>query len=175
MAGPGQFVLEQQVDDKNQQYGALRADGGMGLFWYSTKSFKNFILRVDWKMSRHDDNSGVFVRFPTPGNDPWVAVNQGYEIQIDDYGRDNTGQPGNPLALTGAVYSFAPPRRLASQLVGVWNTFEIRAEAQNYVVTLNGETVTDFTGSRTLQGHIGVQNHTGAVFYRNIRIKELAG
>lgn len=130
---------------------------------------------MDWKVTRHDDNSGVFIRFPNPGNDPWVAVNQGYEIQIDDHGRDDTGQPGNPLALTGAVYSFAPPRRVASRLVGVWNTFEIRVDGQNYVVSLNGETITVFTGNRALQGHIGIQNHTGAVFFRNIRIKELPG
>ncbi|HYZ20908.1 MAG TPA: DUF1080 domain-containing protein [Rhodopila sp.] len=87
--------------------------------------------------------SGVFVRFPNPGNDPQVAVNQGYEIQIDDL-----GQPDNaPIHRTGAIYNFAAPSRLASRLMGEWNDLEIRVQGQNYTVTLNGEQVTTFAGN----------------------------
>ena len=44
-----------------------------------------------------DDNSGVFVGFP-PSSDPWSAVNNGYEIQIDATdAADRT---------TGSVYGF---------------------------------------------------------------------
>ena len=68
MAGEGRFV----VGD-----GALETEGGMGLLWYTRRQFRDFILRVDWRVTQPDDNSGVFVRFPDPGDDPWVAVNQG--------------------------------------------------------------------------------------------------
>lgn len=173
MAGPGRFVLENLTDDRGQAYGVLRSEGGMGLFWFATKTFKNFILRLEWRTTLPDENSGVFVRFPDPGNDPWVAVSHGYEIQIDDYGRDAQGQPGDPLATTGAIYGFAAPSHLASRMPRVWNTYEIRVEGQQYLVALNGEAVTDFTGSRSLEGHVGIQNHNGAVFFRNVRLKEL--
>jgi hypothetical protein len=44
------------------------------------------------------------------------------------------------------------------------------------VVTLNGKKVTDFKldGSRPAKGHIGLQNHTGRVQFRNIQIRSLA-
>jgi choline dehydrogenase-like flavoprotein len=175
MAGPGSFVSATRTADDGTPYGVLRSEGGMGLYWYAAKQFKNFILRIDWKASGPDDNSGVFVRFPDPGGDPFVAVNQGYEIQIDDEGRDAQGQAGNPIFSTGAVYGFAAPSRLASRLVGEWNQTEIRVEAQRYRVTLNGQQVVDFTGNRALEGFVGIQNHGAgsSVSFRNIRVKPL--
>jgi hypothetical protein len=46
----------------------------MGLLWYAKKMYHNFILRVDWKLHHKADNSGVFVRFPYPDNDPMIAM-----------------------------------------------------------------------------------------------------
>lgn len=162
MAGPGGFNL---VD------GTLASFGGMGLLWYTKKQFADFLLKLDWKEAHFSDNSGVFVRFPDPGNDPWVAVNNGYEVQID-----NVGAPdGNPLYKTGGIFNFAAPSRVASNPVGEWNTYEIRVVGQSYTVTLNGEQVTTFTGSRSTRGYVGVQNHddTSTVSFRNIMIMEL--
>ena len=65
----------------------------MGLLWYYRRKFKDFILELEWKTSSKGDNSGVFVRFPNPGNDPYVAVRYGYEIQIDDLAQPD----GNPF------------------------------------------------------------------------------
>jgi len=70
MAGPGKFVLVEY--DKS-----LRSEGGMGLLWYIKKKYKDFVLKIDWKVSRTDDNSGIFVRFSNPDNDPMIAVNTG--------------------------------------------------------------------------------------------------
>ena len=66
---------------------ALQSEGGMGLLWYSEKIYKNFTLKLEWKVSDESDNSGVFVRFPDPDNNPNNAVREGYEIQIDDKAR----------------------------------------------------------------------------------------
>jgi Domain of Unknown Function (DUF1080) len=66
---------------------------------------KDFVLKVDWKVSRKNDNSGIFIRFSDPDNDPWIAVNTGYEIQIDDLAMPD----GNPIHKTGAIYNFAAP------------------------------------------------------------------
>ena len=161
-AGPGGFNV---VD------GMLQSFGGMGLLWYTKKEFGDFILKVDWKVLHFSDNSGVFVRFPDPGNDPWSAVNNGYEVQIDDVGAPD----GNMIRKTGAIFDFAAPTKVASNPVGDWNFYEIHAVGQAYRVILNGDDVTDFTGSRSTTGYVGLQNHddTSTVTFRNIRIMEL--
>jgi hypothetical protein len=160
MVGPGSITEESP--------GVLVTDGGMGMLWYAKEPFKDFTLRLEYKQSALKNNSGVFVRFPNPPKSPWDAVNEGYEIQIDD-GAD-------PEHRTGAVYSFkAPEKAPPSKPVGEWNAYEITVKGQDYTVTLNGEVVNHYKGSRGAQGFIGLQNHDpkSIVRFRNVRIKTL--
>src|SRR5690606_30827419 len=60
---------------------AARTVGGLRLLWFPEEC-GSCRLSLDWKVTG-DDNSGVFVGFPGPGDVPWVAVTEGYEIQID--------------------------------------------------------------------------------------------
>ncbi|WP_275005556.1 family 16 glycoside hydrolase [Promicromonospora iranensis] len=166
MAGPGSFARQSDC--------TMRGNGGMGLLWHSTE-LNEYSLKLDWKLNK-DDNGGVFVGFPDPGNDPWVAVNQGYEIQID--ATDEADRT------TGAIYTFqgADPEAVERALkpVGSWNSYEIRVEGQTIKVLLNGELVNDFVSTdpaRDLsQGFIGLQNHGQgeAVGYRDVRVKDLS-
>jgi hypothetical protein len=171
MAGKGNFII---IESKK----ALLTHGGMGLLWYYKKKFKDFILTLEWKVSNRSDNSGVFVRFPNPSTDPNIAIEYGYEIQIDDIGSPD----GKPIHRTGAIYNYKGPlltktNSSSKQLaVGRWNTFEIIVIQQSYSVTLNKEkVVTNFIGNRSLEGFIGLQNHDdrSKVYFRNIMIKEL--
>jgi hypothetical protein len=155
---------------------------GIGLLWYTKEEFADFMLKIDWRASSPTDNSGIFLRFPVlgsgdPANDWKLAVNQGYEVQIDDTGfNPDTNQFGDPLHQTGAIYTFAPSSRIASRPVGQWNTYEIKAKGKDFTVTLNGELVSSLkNGNRPLKGHIGLQyHHFGSrVQFRNIRIKRL--
>lgn len=170
MVGKGNFIV---IENEK----SLSTQGGMGLLWYHKKKFKDFILSLEWKISNKSDNSGVFVRFPEPINDPKIAIEKGYEIQID-----NTGSPdGEPIHATGGIYNFQAPSKNIKSLeieceVGNWNIFEISVIKQLYSVTLNNEkVVTNFVGNKSLEGFIGLQNHDdkSKVFFRNIRIKEL--
>ncbi|TKS98780.1 condensation domain-containing protein [Streptomyces lasalocidi] len=72
-AGPGGFTLTD---------GSLSSYGGLGLLWYAAKEFTgSYSLKLDWKAAG-DDNSGVFLGFPA-SDDPWSAVNNGYEIRVE--------------------------------------------------------------------------------------------
>ncbi|MFB7248262.1 glycosyl hydrolase [Streptomyces populi] len=166
-AGPGGFALAD---------GTLTSQGGMGMLWYSAKEFTgDYSLKLDWRTAG-DDNSGVFVGFPA-SDDPWSAVNNGYEIQID--ATDSADRT------TGAVYGFQSAdiaaRDAALNPPGEWNTYELRVTGERLEIFLNGRKINDFTNTdpvRSLrQGHIGLQNHgTGDdVSFRNIRIKQNAG
>lgn len=166
LAGPGSFGRQDDC--------SLRTSGGLGLLWYRAQEFGEYSLKLDWKLVQ-DHNGGVFVGFPNPGNDPWVAVNQGYEIQIDA-----TDQADRT---TGAIYTFqgADAEAVAEALnpVGAWNAYEIVVQGQTIKVFLNGTLVNDFTSTdpaRDLaQGFIGIQNHGNGetVYYRNIRLKDI--
>lgn len=165
-AGPGTF-------DLNTDDGTITSSGGMGMLWYAGSEFASYSLKLDWRMTG-DDNSGVFVGFPA-SDDPWSAVNNGYEVQID--------ATDAPDRTTGAVYTFQSAdikkRDRALNPPGEWNTYEIRVEGERLRIWLNGVKINDFTNTdpaRSLRdGHIGIQNH-GAddeVAFRDIRIKEL--
>ena len=158
MAGKGNFTV---TEDKS-----LRS-GGQGILWYTKAMFDNFVLKLDWKVSSEDDNSGVFVRFPSLGNDPKIAVKEGYEVQIDN-------GAGNPLHQTGAIYDYSAPSKLVSNPPGQWNNMEIRVIKQSYSISINGEKINNFTGDRQVSGYIGLQSHDDKsnVFFRNIEIKE---
>ena len=174
MAGKGGFaiVFEGDRQQLQQQQPLLKTQGGMGLLWYCKKKFKDFVLKLEWKVTDRQDNSGVFVRFPNPNGDPWVAVNNGYEIQIDDLALPD----GNPVHLTGAMYGFVGPTKIASRPAGIWNDLVIFTKDQKYTVIINNETVIkDFLGNRAKEGYIGLQNHDvkSTVYFRNIAIKEI--
>jgi hypothetical protein len=144
----------------------LTAHGGMGLLW-NDREFGDLIFRCEFKVARKEDNSGVFVRFPDPGNDPMFAVNHGHEIQICDTEANNR---------TGAIYNFKDCSELTTKPVGEWNQMEIKVVGRSYTVAINGKVVNEFTSpSRPLRGHIGLQNHWGAVSFRNITVEEIAG
>jgi hypothetical protein len=179
---PGRFIL---VD------GALEAVTGndLGLLWHTTPTPKDFVLKLEWRTWRADDNSGVFVRFPNPGskgynNTAFVGVDFGFEVQIDQLGQPD----GAAVHQTGAIYSFAGPSSLPVKPLGEWNAYEITVKGQRYKVKLNGVDVTDFQfapGSdaahpdrglpttSAIPRFIGLQTHTGRVAFRNIQIKAL--
>ena len=180
MAGPGRFIV---VD------GALESvpgGGDIGLLWCGLPMPADFILHLEWMRTAANDNSGVFVRFPDPNskgynNPAWVAVNYGFEVQIDEFG----APAGAAIHKTGAIY--AQPNQTLSQLPakppGEWNQFEIRVQGQTYTVLLNGAQVTLFQNHDPARGlattaaapsYVGLQSHTGRVRFRNIRVASLA-
>ena len=162
-AGPGRFTVEDCE---------MTSVGGLGMLWYSEKQFQDYSLKLQFKLSDDTDNSGVFTRFPDAGNDPWVAINQGHEIQIRE-GAANDAEPQK----TGSVYNFDREDARNARPIGEWNDYEIQVVGQTYKIFLNGQKVNEYTsdGSRGAQGFIGLQNHgaSDTVSFRTIQIKEL--
>lgn len=167
MAGPGFFTREADC--------TLMTNGGLGLLWHEEPLEGDYSLQLDWKLTA-DHNGGVFVGFPNPGNDPWVAVNQGYEIQID--------ASDDADSTTGAIYNFQSAdlaaRDTALKPQGQWNHYELRVEGKRIRVYLNDVLVNDFTSTDPARmawpSFLGLQNHGNGenVFYRDVQVKELA-
>jgi hypothetical protein len=160
--GPGRFVVTN---------GVATGEGGMGLWWYAARPFTNFVLRGDFVQEQEIADSGVFVRFPDPGNDPWIAVNQGHEMEIGD------PNPQDPTWRTGSIYPFQASAKANTKPLHQWNPFEIVCVGHTYTVKINGEVVTTWTDpkQRSAAGYIGLQNYNDGktVRHRHLRIKEL--
>ena len=172
MVGPGRFIVEN---------GLMKTEGGMGLLYYNREQFGNTTLRVVFKTTGPKDNSGVFIRLPEKPKDPWYAVHNGYEVQID--------AAGDEWHCTGAIYSLSKASKRTQKPAGEWNTMEIVLAGQKTTVFLNGEQVNEFIGNQPVPerkmwfepvrgprpdiGYIGVQNHDArtTVFFREVSVK----
>ncbi|HXH21359.1 MAG TPA: DUF1080 domain-containing protein [Dehalococcoidia bacterium] len=172
--GPGGFTV---VD------GCLQTEGGMGLLWYTRETFGDCTLRVVYRTTRREDNSGIFIRIAAPPPDPWFAVHNGYEVQI------NAGQ--DEWHRTGVIYSMTRTSLEPDRPPGEWNTMDIDLDGERVRVTLNGVLLTDFDpsqpvpprqrdyeperGPRPARGYIGLQNHDAAsvVRFREVSVAPL--
>jgi hypothetical protein len=167
--------------------GALVAHPGtdLGLLWNTRPTPPDYLLELEWRLSAADDNSGVFIRFPHLDgygydNTAWVAIDFGFEVQINEPGVPD----GAPEHTTGAIYGQTDQAftRVVANPPGSWNSFAIRIVGSSYTVHLNGREVTRFDNHLAGRGlattpsapsFIGIQTHTGHVAYRNIRIRPL--
>jgi hypothetical protein len=174
MVGPGDFKLEN---------GELVTQGGMGLLWYTREKFGDCRIRVMFKPTAANDNSGVFIRIPEPPKDEWFAVHRGYEVQI--------ANNGGEYHRTGALYSMSKVKNVVNARVNEWNTMTITLDGKRTLVEVNGVLVTDFTegqpvpqktkdyeperGPRPDRGYIGLQNHDNQtkVHFREVSVAPL--
>lgn len=160
--GPGRFDVTN---------GVATGVGGMGLWWYAGRTYTNFVIRGEFLQEQGIADSGLFVRFPDPGDDPWVAVHQGHEMEIGD------PNPDDPTWRTGSIYPFAAALKANTKPPGQWNEYELVCLGQQYQVRMNGELILRWTDpkARTASGFVGLQNYDDGkvVRHRNLRIKAL--
>lgn len=161
-------------------YGSvLETFGGYGLYWYVKEQFGNFVLSLDWRISRREENSGVYIRIPSPNlpNALQEADSKGHEIQIDQRGFDSvTNSEGHPLKVTGALYDLQAPSASTQVRIGAWNNYLIEANGPRITIHLNGQLVNDYQSSRRQTGYLALQVHDflSRAQFRNLQIKAVA-
>jgi choline dehydrogenase-like flavoprotein len=156
----------------------LETSGWYGLYWYTKEQFSNFVLSLEWRISRREENSGIYIRIPDPNiaNPLQAADALGHEIQIDQRGFDSaTGTEGHPLKVTGAIYDLQPPSASTQVQIGEWNKYEIEANGSRIRVSLNGQLVNDYQSSRQQTGFLALQAHDflSRTQFRNLMVKKL--
>lgn len=177
--GPGHF----EVAD-----GMLKTIGGMGLLYYTGGKISNSVIRVVFKVTQANDNSGVFIRIPIEPREEWMPVNYGYEVQIDNHPETSKEDDTH---ITGTLYSLTKPLAKPGKPGPEWNTMEITLDGPHTVVMVNGEKVTDYTegdpvpemkfnfepqrGRRPDCGYFGLQNHSkhDVVFFKTVEVMPL--
>jgi len=151
--------------------------------------YENFELELEWKISE-GGNSGIFFgvrEFP----DLPEAYETGIEMQVLDDARHPDGQ--DPKRSAGACYDLYAPEGKELEPVGEWNSVRLVVNDGHVEHWLNGKKIVEYQiGSedwnrriasskfadwehfaKYRRGHVGVQDHTDRVWYRNIRIREL--
>ncbi len=182
------MTSDQKPSRKGPEEGAINPHGAGHYMLVHKKVWGDFILALDFKISAHC-NSGVFIRTasltPRPGKD--VGYN-GLEVAIDD-----THEAG--FVDTGALYDLSKPTRNAMKPVGEWNHLEVTANGSVIEIELNGERVNRVDLSKFTEpnkrpdgtahkfdvaykdhprkGYIGLQDHGGDCWYKNIKLKPL--
>jgi hypothetical protein len=157
-----------------------------GRYLYTLDQYDDFVLSIDFKTEERV-NSGVFFRWADL-KDP---VHTGIEMQIlDTYGREPTRKND-----CGAIYDIVAPTRNTCKPAGEWNTAVITCDDNLISIELNGEKIAEMDvdlwteagknpdGTKNKfkyaykdmarKGHIGLQDHGGKVWFRNIKLKPL--
>jgi hypothetical protein len=163
--------------------GLLRTGGAKGMLWYTGGKIGDATLRVVFKMSNGNGNSGVFIRIPHEPKGEGDGIHHGIEVQIDN--RDNDWH------CTGTLYSMTKAKARSSKAPGEWNTMDITLDALRTIVHLNGVLVTDYDGvapvperkqpweperrPRPASGYIGLQNHdeSAIIYFKEISVEPL--
>ena len=168
-------------------------DGERGKNIVTNETFTNFILSLEWKISK-GGNSGIFwsVYEDAKYDEAYLT---GPEIQVLDNESRPEVKTEEKLHQAGALYDMIAPSADVARPAGEWNTCVITVDhAKNYgAVELNGTQVLEFPvhgpewdamvanskfadweGFGKYQtGKIGLQDHDNVVSYRNIKVKRL--
>lgn len=163
---------------------AVKPGGDSGGNLYTEKEYADFVFRFEFKLTPAANN-GLGIRTPLEGDAAYV----GMELQI----LDDTAPVYatlQPYQYHGSVYGVIPARKGFQKPVGEWNYQEVEVSGTHIKITLNGTVIVDgdiagprdngtmdhreHPGLKNTKGHIGFLGHGSELWFRNIRIKDLA-
>jgi hypothetical protein len=157
---------------------------------FAGKQFSNFEVSIDWRIESQGNSGILYYVAEVEGKPMYEAAP---EVQVLDnwYAGDN--KLTNHLA--GSLYDILPALPQNAKPAYEWNTIVIKVDNGTVTHTQNGEVVCRYSlwtpewsklvaGSKfrdwpgfnagpAKQGYIGLQDHGYAVWFRNIKIREI--
>lgn len=139
----------------------------------SVEVFEDFEFRGEFRLDAGAD-AGIFFRWADAADPGRTAL----EIQLTE-----VGPPGLTPLTGGALLGIAAPAEMAFRPAGEWNAFELRAEGERIRMKINGKGVLDLdlptapaSGTpRPRRGYVGFENQRYFAWFRDLRIRVLAG
>lgn len=187
---PKNWIIEENAMKVFTAADKKPGQGANGDIIYAPKKFRNFELSIDWKTSKMG-NSGIFYNVrEVPGKAIYYAAP---EVQV----LDNIDATDNKIDshLAGSLYDMLPADPKTVKPAGEWNTIVISLNDGRVTHTQNGVKVVEYTlwtpewdamvaNSKfktfpgfiegiAKEGYIGLQDHGYAIWFRNIKIREL--
>jgi hypothetical protein len=170
------------VDGYEVKDGAIVCKPGQGGTLFTTRQYRNFIVRLEFKLPPAGNN-GLAIRYPGSGDSAYVGMT---ELQVLD-DTDPKYADLDPRQAHGSAYGMVAATRGHLKPAGEWNEQEVTVRGSTIKVVLNGAvildtdlaTVTTFMadsphpGKDRTEGHFGFAGHNDPVAFRHIRIREL--
>lgn len=150
--------------------GVLHVKNGpdkQGSILWTKKSYKDFVVQLDFKMGDGTVDSGIFMR--GDGADaPQIQIGESGSLKRDMTASPYVPKQGYPVEAERIKELLKPDD---------WNTMRAQAIGNVYKVWLNGEEVMTYTleGAK-LKGPIGLQLHPNremSIAFRNISVGKL--
>ena len=139
--------------------GVISAGSGDNGWLGTTSQFADLILKVEYRTGENG-NSGIFLRSAKEGE----PAKTGYELQICDTHKDYP---------TGSLVNYVRAKGVETR-ADQWHSYEVRAEGDHFVVTLDGKRILDARDKSHRVGHIGLQyNKDKKIEFRNIKSRPL--
>jgi hypothetical protein len=146
--------------DWTVENGSIVCGGKVPSWLSSAATYSDYQLKLEFR-GGEKVNSGVFLRSQKEGQ-PHIT---GYELQIWDY------QPAGFLtgSLVGSQKA-GPTKILPDQ----WNSYDITAQGDHFVIVLNGKTLLDTHDAAHSSGLIGFQcQQDNRIEFRNIKLRPI--
>ncbi|TKG91877.1 DUF1080 domain-containing protein [Puteibacter caeruleilacunae] len=157
----------------------------------TVKEFKNFEFYVEWKIAK-GSNSGIC--YLINENDELAMWGTGPEMQILDNKNHPDAKKGKDHnRQAGSLYDMIPANPQNAKAIGEWNSVRIKIKGRKVQHWQNGVMVVSYklkskdwkeikAGSKWAKydlygafkkGHIGLQDHSDDVWFRNIKIRKI--
>jgi len=156
------------LDEANR---ILRCKAGTKGDLWTRQRFENYVLTLDYKLDRVDQDGGVGVLL-TEENETLDATPGYLEVQVLPGKAGDLYQIGAIQAeANGRAIHFLHPRdREAVDRPGVWNALEITVRNGAIKVVINGQVVNETSQGPRGPGRIVLRNEGSPVSFRDIRL-----
>jgi 3-keto-disaccharide hydrolase len=152
---PNPFSVKEEV---------IHVTGNPNGYFYTEKSYKNYVLRYDWKYLK-DGNSGLLVHIQSHGKS-WPKCIEVQGMQSDH------GHIFDIGGLSGGKYKLDKAAQKKAIKTGEWNTTEVTSKDGQLTAKINGIEVASGKASIT-EGPIGWQSEGAPLQFKNLKIKVL--
>jgi hypothetical protein len=155
------------------------------------QKFRNFNLKLEWKISKGGNSGIFFLGQEVPEWPIWKTAPEMQVLDNENHPDAQMGKDGNRQA--GSLYDLIPAKPQNAKPVGEWNTVEIICFKGTVLFKQNGEKVAEFHlwtedwknmvkdskfpelnpnwADVAKEGYIAFQDHGDDVWYRNVKIK----
>jgi hypothetical protein len=143
--------------------GVIDVTGNPNGYFYTDKSYKNYILRFEWRYPKTAGNSGCLIHIQPPQR-VWPKCVEAQGLYNDH---------GHLFAIGGAKGKYTVDKDAQKKALKPhkeWQTTEVISKNGELTTKVNGTEVSTGKGELT-EGQIGFQSEGVQIQFRNIRIK----